>query len=128
MQFCIPCNVKYKTSYALVGMNNCSGESFSFSPFCNCIGFLFSHLQFYLNNTLALETTWISPEDMGIFQRQEKPLLRTNQTALSICRPAAASRNIHTLLLTPRRISGRSENLRPQHPFSNLCDSGLLFG
>uniref|UniRef100_A0A672SAK1 Transcription elongation regulator 1 like n=1 Tax=Sinocyclocheilus grahami TaxID=75366 RepID=A0A672SAK1_SINGR len=59
--------------------------------------------KFYLNNTLALETTWISPEEMGIFQRQEKPLLRTNQTALSICRPAAASRNIHTLLLTPRR-------------------------
>uniref|UniRef100_A0A673LSU4 Transcription elongation regulator 1 like n=1 Tax=Sinocyclocheilus rhinocerous TaxID=307959 RepID=A0A673LSU4_9TELE len=62
--------------------------------------------KFYLNNTLALETTWISPEEMGIFQRQEKPLLRTNQTALSICRPAAASRNIHTLLLTPRRVSG----------------------
>ncbi|XP_051958156.1 transcription elongation regulator 1-like protein [Xyrauchen texanus] len=60
----------------------------------------------YLNNALALESTWISPEEMGIFQRQEKPLLRTNQTALSICRPAAASRNIHTLLLTPRRISG----------------------
>ncbi|XP_052427459.1 transcription elongation regulator 1-like protein [Carassius gibelio] len=62
--------------------------------------------KFYLNNTLALETTWISPEEMGIFQHQEKPLLRTNQTALSICRPAAASRNIHTLLLTPRRVSG----------------------
>ncbi|XP_077056346.1 transcription elongation regulator 1-like protein [Siphateles boraxobius] len=63
--------------------------------------------KFYLNNnTLALETTWISPEEVGIFQRQEKPLLRTNQTALSICRPAAASRNIHTLLLTPRRVSG----------------------
>ncbi|XP_021336089.1 transcription elongation regulator 1-like protein [Danio rerio] len=62
--------------------------------------------KFYLNNTLALETTWISPEEMGIFQHQEKPLLRTNQAALSICRPSAASRNIHTLLLTPRRISG----------------------
>uniref|UniRef100_A0A671T1I8 Transcription elongation regulator 1 like n=1 Tax=Sinocyclocheilus anshuiensis TaxID=1608454 RepID=A0A671T1I8_9TELE len=62
--------------------------------------------KFYLNNTLALETTWISPEEMGIFQHQEKPLLRTNQTALNICRPAAASRNIHTLLLTPRRVSG----------------------
>ncbi|KAI7796563.1 putative transcription elongation regulator 1-like protein [Triplophysa rosa] len=62
--------------------------------------------KFYLNNTLALETSWISPDEMGIFQRLEKPVLRTNQTALSICRPAAASRNIHTLLLTPRRISG----------------------
>nr|XP_055032047.1 transcription elongation regulator 1-like protein [Misgurnus anguillicaudatus] len=62
--------------------------------------------KFYLNNTLALETNWLNPEEIGIFQRQEKPVLRTNQTALRICRPAAASRNIHTLLLTPRRISG----------------------
>lgn len=124
----ISCDVKHKTSYPLVGMNNCFGETFNFVPFCNFTGFMFSHLQFYLNNTLALETTWISPEEMGIFQRQEKPLLRTNQTALSICRPAAASRNIHTLLLTPRRISGRRENLRSQHPLSYLCDSGSLFG
>uniref|UniRef100_A0A4W4EBG4 Transcription elongation regulator 1-like protein n=1 Tax=Electrophorus electricus TaxID=8005 RepID=A0A4W4EBG4_ELEEL len=62
----------------------------------------------YLNNTLALETTWIGPEEMGIFQRQEKPRLMTNQAAMSISRPVAASRNFHTLLLTPRRISGRS--------------------
>ncbi|XP_026869063.2 transcription elongation regulator 1-like protein isoform X2 [Electrophorus electricus] len=60
----------------------------------------------YLNNTLALETTWIGPEEMGIFQRQEKPRLMTNQAAMSISRPVAASRNFHTLLLTPRRISG----------------------
>ncbi|XP_066521352.1 transcription elongation regulator 1-like protein [Hoplias malabaricus] len=60
----------------------------------------------YLNNTLALETTWISPEEVGIFQRQEKPRLMTNQVAMSISRPTAASRNFHTLLLTPRRVSG----------------------
>ncbi|XP_062859999.1 transcription elongation regulator 1-like protein [Trichomycterus rosablanca] len=58
----------------------------------------------YLNNTL--KTTWIGPEEIGIFQRQEKPVLMTNQVAMSISRPAAASRNFHTLLLTPRRISG----------------------
>ncbi|XP_036427945.1 transcription elongation regulator 1-like protein [Colossoma macropomum] len=60
----------------------------------------------YLNNSLALETTWISPEEVGIFQRQEKPMLMTNQVAMSISRPTAASRNFHTLLLTPRRVSG----------------------
>uniref|UniRef100_A0A3B1IIB3 Transcription elongation regulator 1 like n=1 Tax=Astyanax mexicanus TaxID=7994 RepID=A0A3B1IIB3_ASTMX len=60
----------------------------------------------YLNNTLALETTWISPEEVGLFQRQEKPMMMTNQVAMSISRPAAASRNFHTLLLTPRRVSG----------------------
>ncbi|XP_031416821.1 transcription elongation regulator 1-like protein [Clupea harengus] len=60
----------------------------------------------YLNNTLALETTWLGPEEIGIFQRQEKPLLVTNQMAMSRSRPASASRNFHTLLLSPRRISG----------------------
>ncbi|XP_041939680.1 transcription elongation regulator 1-like protein isoform X2 [Alosa sapidissima] len=60
----------------------------------------------YLNNTLALETTWLGPEEIGIFQRQEKPLLVTNQMAMSISRPASASRNFHTLLVSPRRISG----------------------
>lgn len=93
----------------------CSGKFFT--VLLLHVNFCFSYLQFYLNNTLALETSWISPEEMGIFQRQEKPVLRTNQTALSICRPAAASRNIHTLLLTPRRISGRWDNLWSQHPF-----------
>ncbi|KAK3560074.1 hypothetical protein QTP86_033799 [Hemibagrus guttatus] len=57
----------------------------------------------YLNNALE---TWIGPEDVGIFQHQEKPVLMTNQVAMSISRPTAASRNFHTLLLTPRRISG----------------------
>uniref|UniRef100_A0A8B9K340 Transcription elongation regulator 1 like n=1 Tax=Astyanax mexicanus TaxID=7994 RepID=A0A8B9K340_ASTMX len=72
----------------------------------------------YLNNTLALETTWISPEEVGLFQRQEKPMMMTNQVAMSISRPAAASRNFHTLLLTPRRVSGRREN------FIILCSRG----
>ncbi|XP_030631784.1 transcription elongation regulator 1-like protein [Chanos chanos] len=58
----------------------------------------------YLNNTL--ETSWFAPEDIGLFQRQDKPLLMTNQMAMSISRPATASRNMHTLLVSPRRISG----------------------
>ncbi|XP_063076994.1 transcription elongation regulator 1-like protein [Engraulis encrasicolus] len=60
----------------------------------------------YLNNTLALETTWFAPEEIGIFQQQEKPVLVTNQMAMRISRPNTASRNLHTLLVSPRRISG----------------------
>ncbi|KAJ8013584.1 hypothetical protein DPEC_G00031290 [Dallia pectoralis] len=60
----------------------------------------------YLNNTLALDTAWLTPEEISIFQRQEKTLLMTNQMALSISRPAAASRRLHTLLVSPRRLSG----------------------
>ncbi|KAG7492560.1 hypothetical protein MATL_G00016620 [Megalops atlanticus] len=60
----------------------------------------------YVNNALALDTSWPGPEDIGIFQRHEKPLLMTNQMAMSISRPAAASRNVHTLFVSPRRISG----------------------
>ncbi|XP_010867400.2 transcription elongation regulator 1-like protein isoform X1 [Esox lucius] len=60
----------------------------------------------YLNNTLALDTAWLTPEEIGVFQRQEKTLLMTNQMAMSISRPAAASRSLRTLLVSPRRLSG----------------------
>ncbi|KAL0964767.1 hypothetical protein UPYG_G00328600 [Umbra pygmaea] len=60
----------------------------------------------YLNDTLALDTTWLTPEEIGIFQRQEKTLLMTNQMAMSISRPAAASRSLRTVLVSPRRLSG----------------------
>ncbi|XP_045069448.1 transcription elongation regulator 1-like protein, partial [Coregonus clupeaformis] len=62
----------------------------------------------YLNNTLALETTWLTPEEIGIFQQQEKPLLMTNQMAMSVSRPAAASRSLHSLLMSPRPAASRS--------------------
>ncbi|MBN3298978.1 TCRGL protein, partial [Amia calva] len=60
----------------------------------------------YLNNALAMDATWINPEEVRVFQRHEKPLLMTNQVAMSISRPAAASRNFHTLLVSPQHISG----------------------
>uniref|UniRef100_A0A8C9RD15 Transcription elongation regulator 1-like protein n=1 Tax=Scleropages formosus TaxID=113540 RepID=A0A8C9RD15_SCLFO len=59
----------------------------------------------YLNNALALDSAWISPEETGMLQRLEKPLLMTNQMAMSISRPAAASRNLPTVLVSPQRIS-----------------------
>ncbi|XP_061088445.1 transcription elongation regulator 1-like protein [Conger conger] len=60
----------------------------------------------YVNNALTLDTTWPGPEDIGIFQRHEKPLLMTNQMAMSISRPTTASRNFRTLFVSPQRISG----------------------
>lgn len=65
--------------------------------------------------------SWIRPEEVRIFQHQEKPVLMTNQVAMSISRPAAASRNFHTLLLTPRRISGRRKNFLILYSFGLLA-------
>ncbi|XP_028826245.1 transcription elongation regulator 1-like protein isoform X2 [Denticeps clupeoides] len=48
----------------------------------------------------------MTPEEAGIFHRQEKPLLMTNQMTMSISRPGSASRNFNTLLVSPQRISG----------------------
>ncbi|KAL4640180.1 transcription elongation regulator 1-like protein [Arapaima gigas] len=59
----------------------------------------------YLNNALTLDSAWVSPEEMGLIQRLEKPLLMTNQMAMSVSRPAAASRNLPTVLVSPHRIS-----------------------
>ncbi|KAJ8365476.1 hypothetical protein SKAU_G00143070 [Synaphobranchus kaupii] len=66
----------------------------------------FPDYKVYVNNALALDTTWPGPEDIGIFQRHAKPLLMTNQMAMSISRPTAASRNFRTLFVSPQRISG----------------------
>ncbi|XP_041125174.1 transcription elongation regulator 1-like protein isoform X1 [Polyodon spathula] len=60
----------------------------------------------YLNNSLAMDTTWIHPEEVRLFQRHEKPLLITNQVAMSRSRPATASANLHTILVTPQSLSG----------------------
>ncbi|XP_045543545.1 transcription elongation regulator 1-like protein isoform X1 [Salmo salar] len=62
----------------------------------------------YLNNTLTLENTWLTPEEIGIFQRHEKPLLMTNQMAMSISRPATASRSLNSLLMSPRPAASRT--------------------
>ncbi|MGH0121943.1 UNVERIFIED_CONTAM: hypothetical protein FKN15_004803 [Acipenser sinensis] len=59
-----------------------------------------------LNNPLAMDTTWIHPEEVRLFHSHEKPLLITNQVAMSRSRPATASTNLHTLLVTPQSLSG----------------------
>ncbi|NWW78588.1 TCRGL protein, partial [Climacteris rufus] len=64
----------------------------------------------YLNNTFALDSAWLQPEECRLFQGAEKPLLLSNQVALAVARPAAASRPLPTLLLAPQLIPGGCQN------------------
>ncbi|XP_062491169.1 transcription elongation regulator 1-like protein isoform X2 [Pezoporus occidentalis] len=64
----------------------------------------------YLNNAFALDSAWLHPEDSGLFQGGEKPLLMSNQVAMAIARPAAASRPLPTVVLAPQLIPGQSDN------------------
>ncbi|XP_056208793.1 transcription elongation regulator 1-like protein [Falco biarmicus] len=68
----------------------------------------------YLNNAFALDSAWIHPEESRLFQGNEKPLLMTNQVAMAIARPAAASRPLPTVVLAPQLIPGGCQNsLKP---------------
>ncbi|XP_065699602.1 transcription elongation regulator 1-like protein isoform X2 [Patagioenas fasciata] len=60
----------------------------------------------YLNNAFALDSAWMHPEDSRLFQGNEKPLLLTNQVAMAIARPAAASRPLPTMVLAPQLVPG----------------------
>ncbi|KFU89523.1 Transcription elongation regulator 1-like, partial [Chaetura pelagica] len=60
----------------------------------------------YLNNAFALDSAWMHPEESRLFQGNEKPLLLTNQVAMALARPAAASRPLPTVVLTPQLIPG----------------------
>ncbi|NXI00224.1 TCRGL protein, partial [Pachycephala philippinensis] len=64
----------------------------------------------YLNNAFALDSAWIQPEESRLFQAAEKPLLLSNQVAMAVARPAAASRPLPTLLLAPQLIPGGCQN------------------
>ncbi|XP_043841864.1 transcription elongation regulator 1-like protein [Dromiciops gliroides] len=58
----------------------------------------------YLNNTFALDSTWIHPEESRLFHGHEKPHLMTNQVAMAVSRPAPASRHLPTVVLAPQPI------------------------
>ncbi|XP_064572916.1 transcription elongation regulator 1-like protein isoform X3 [Zonotrichia leucophrys gambelii] len=60
----------------------------------------------YLNNAFALDSAWVQPEESRLFQGAEKPLLLSNQVAMAVARPAAASRPLPTLVLAPQLIPG----------------------
>ncbi|NXQ54949.1 TCRGL protein, partial [Anthoscopus minutus] len=64
----------------------------------------------YLNNAFALDSGWIQPEESRLFQGAEKPLLLSNQVAMAVARPAAASRPLPTLVLAPQLIPGGCQN------------------
>lgn len=72
------------------------------------VTFLFLSLgQIYLNNAFALESAWLQPEESRLFQGAEKPVLLSNQVAMAVARPAAASRPLPTLVLAPQLIPGK---------------------
>ncbi|CAK6436020.1 unnamed protein product [Pipistrellus nathusii] len=68
----------------------------------------------FLNNSFALDSTWIYPEESRLFHGYEKPHLLANQVAVSLSRPAPASRSLPTVVLAPRPIPGGCHNsLKP---------------
>uniref|UniRef100_A0A8B7W320 Transcription elongation regulator 1-like protein n=1 Tax=Castor canadensis TaxID=51338 RepID=A0A8B7W320_CASCN len=68
----------------------------------------------FLNNSFALDSTWVHPEESGVFHGHEKPHLLANQVALSLTRPAPASRPLPTVVLAPQPVPGGCHNsLKP---------------
>nr|XP_039321153.1 transcription elongation regulator 1-like protein [Saimiri boliviensis boliviensis] len=68
----------------------------------------------FLNNSFALDSTWIHPEESRLFHVHEKPHLLANQVAVSLSRPAPASRLLPTVVLAPQPIPGGCHNsLKP---------------
>ncbi|XP_026350205.2 transcription elongation regulator 1-like protein [Ursus maritimus] len=68
----------------------------------------------FFNNSFSLDSTWIYPEESRLFHGHEKPHLLANQVALSLSRPAPASRPLPTVLLAPQPIPGGCHNsLKP---------------
>ncbi|XP_004438919.1 PREDICTED: transcription elongation regulator 1-like protein, partial [Ceratotherium simum simum] len=60
----------------------------------------------FFNNSFALDSTWIYPEESRLFHGHEKPHLLANQVAMSLSRPAPASRPLPTVVLAPQPIPG----------------------
>uniref|UniRef100_A0A8C6YK78 Transcription elongation regulator 1-like protein n=1 Tax=Naja naja TaxID=35670 RepID=A0A8C6YK78_NAJNA len=77
-----------------------SGKSWIEKRLPNC--------KIYLNNTFALDSTWIHPKELRIYQGHEKPLATTNQVAVAVSRPATAPRPFPTVVLTPQSIPAGS--------------------
>uniref|UniRef100_A0A8C5JBF5 Transcription elongation regulator 1-like protein n=1 Tax=Junco hyemalis TaxID=40217 RepID=A0A8C5JBF5_JUNHY len=74
----------------------------------------------YLNNAFALDSAWVQPEESRLFQGAEKPLLLSNQVAMAVARPAAASRPLPTLVLAPQLIPGQ-EMMSPRAGTVTRC-------
>ncbi|XP_055101308.2 transcription elongation regulator 1-like protein isoform X2 [Symphalangus syndactylus] len=71
----------------------------------------------FLNNSFALDSTWIHPEESRFFLGHEKPRLLANQVAVSLSRPSPASRPLPTVVLAPQPIPDtRTERGRAARP------------
>ncbi|XP_053244833.1 transcription elongation regulator 1-like protein isoform X2 [Podarcis raffonei] len=75
-----------------------SGKSWVEKRLPNC--------KIYLNNAFALDSSWIHPEELRIYQGHDKPLVMTNQVAVALSRPATAPRPLPAVVLTPQPIPG----------------------
>ncbi|KAF7247350.1 Transcription elongation regulator 1-like protein, partial [Varanus komodoensis] len=60
----------------------------------------------YLNNAFALDSVWMHPEELQIYQGHEKPLVTTNQIAVALSRPANVLRPLPAMALTPQPVPG----------------------
>ncbi|KAM5272396.1 transcription elongation regulator 1-like protein [Ctenodactylus gundi] len=60
----------------------------------------------FFNNSFALDSTWIHPEETRLFSGHEKPPVLANQLALSLSRPAPASRLRPAVVLAPQPVPG----------------------
>nr|XP_028682854.1 transcription elongation regulator 1-like protein isoform X2 [Macaca mulatta] len=68
----------------------------------------------FFNNSFALDSTWIHPEESRLFHGHEKPHLLANQVAVSLSRPGPPSRPLPTVVLAPQPIPGGCHNsLKP---------------
>ncbi|KAM6443331.1 transcription elongation regulator 1-like protein isoform 3-T3 [Liasis olivaceus] len=77
-----------------------SGKSWIEKRLPNC--------KIYLNNTFALDSTWIHPKELRVYQGHEKPLATTNQVAVAVSRPATAPRPFPAVVLAPQPNPGGS--------------------
>ncbi|XP_063101027.1 transcription elongation regulator 1-like protein [Cavia porcellus] len=60
----------------------------------------------FFNDSFALDSMWIHPEESRLFHGYEKPHVLANQIALSLSRPAPASRPLSTMVLAPPSLPG----------------------
>uniref|UniRef100_A0A2I3RZ99 Transcription elongation regulator 1-like protein n=1 Tax=Pan troglodytes TaxID=9598 RepID=A0A2I3RZ99_PANTR len=80
----------------------------------SCLDARLSTSAIFFNNSFALDSTWIHPEESRFFHGHEKPHLLANQVAVSLSRPAPASRPLPTVVLAPQPIPGGCHNsLKP---------------
>ncbi|XP_051049197.1 transcription elongation regulator 1-like protein [Phodopus roborovskii] len=75
----------------------------------------------FLNNSFALDSTWIYPEESGLFHSHEKPHFLANQVTPSLSRPAPASRPFPTVVLAAQPVPGQSPNNSVIMTFVSVC-------